>query len=60
MCYFNRTESVELGVIPIGSVISEIPIIQTSKTISTLIVATPMKALKHFISKNKVDGRLKV
>ena len=57
---FNRTESVELGVIPIQSVISEIPIMQTSKTIPTLIVATPMKALKHFISKNKVGGRLKV
>ena len=60
MCYFNKTESLELGVIPIGSVISEIPFMQTSKTISTLIVATPMKALKHFISKDKVDGRLKV
>jgi hypothetical protein len=49
-----------LGVIPIGSVISEIPIMQTSKSISTWIVATPKKALKPAISKNKVGGRLEV
>ena len=64
MRYFNRqelfeSESVELGIIPIGSVISEIPVMQTSESISTSIVATPKTALKPVISKNKVGERLK-
>ena len=54
-----ESESVELGIIPIGSVISDIPMMQTSESISTSTVATPKKALKTVISKNKVGDRLK-
>ena len=54
-----ESESVELGIIPIGSVISDIPMMQTSESISTSIVATTKKALKPVISKNKVDDKVK-
>ena len=69
MCLFNKlkgkeqelfeSESIELGIIAIGSVISEIPMMQTSESISTSIVAIRKKALKPVISKNKVGERLK-
>ena len=54
-----ESESVELGIIPIGSVISETPMMRASETISTSIVAVPKKALKSVISENKVGERLK-
>ena len=48
-----KSESVELGIIPIGSVISDIPMMRTAESISTLIVACTKKALRPVISKNK-------
>ena len=53
-----ESESVELGIIPIGSVISEIPMLQTSESISTSIVATPKKALKSAISKKQSEWKI--
>ena len=54
-----ESESIELGIISIGSVISDIPMMQTSENISTSIVASTKKALRPVISKNKVGDRLK-
>ena len=50
-----KSESVELGIIPIGSVISEIPMMRTSESISSLFVATPKKALKPSFQKWVID-----
>ena len=52
-----ESESVELGIILIGSAISEIAIMRTSESISTSIVAIPKIALKPVISKNKGGKR---
>ena len=41
-----ESESVEWGIIPIGSVISEIPMMRTSESILTSIAATTKKALR--------------
>ena len=48
-----ESESVELGIIPIGSVISDIPLMRTSESIATSIVTTTKKALRPVISKIK-------
>ena len=52
-----ESESVELGIIPGGSVISDTPIMRASESISTLINKTQNKALQPVISKNKVGER---
>ena len=52
-----ESECVELGNIPVGSVISDTPMMRASERISTFINKTQKKALQPVISKNKVGER---
>ena len=54
-----ESESVQLGIMPIRSVISKTPMMRTSEWNSTSVVNTQKKGLKPVISRNKVDERLK-
>ena len=54
-----KSESVELGIIPIESVISDIPMMRAFESISTSTAGTSEKAWKPFISRNKVGERIK-